>query len=300
MADPSYIGRFAPSPTGPLHFGSLLAALASYLDARAEGGQWLLRIDDIDPLREQAGASDAIQRTLEHFGLTWDGSTHFQSRHLERFRDLCDQLQQAHQAYPCNCSRKKLAAYGGRYPGFCRQGPSGSGDFAIRVWCDHNPVEFTDRIQGHQHYDLAQDPGDYIIWRRDNLVAYQLAAAADDAWQEVNQVVRGVDLIDSTPRQLHLQALLGFPPATYAHIPVVVNDNGQKLSKQNLARPLPEDDPRPALVAALELLGQHPPSELRESALDDLLGWGIAHWSLAQVPRRIALSASTLELPFDV
>ncbi|WP_426415873.1 tRNA glutamyl-Q(34) synthetase GluQRS [Aestuariirhabdus sp. LZHN29] len=300
MADPSYVGRFAPSPTGLLHFGSLLAAVASYLDARAQKGSWLLRIDDIDPPREQAGASDQIQRTLEHYGLHWDGSTHYQSLHTERYRDLRDQLLRRSLAYPCNCSRKQLAAYHGRYPGLCRNGTSGTGACAIRVRCDNTPTSFIDRIQGVQHYDLAADSGDYVIWRKDDLVAYQLAAAADDAWQGITHVVRGVDLIDSTPRQIHLQQLLDFKAASYGHIPVLVNSSGRKLSKQNFARPLPTGDPRPLLYFALELLGQEPYPELRDARLDELLQWAIEHWSIATVPPLVEVSVTAVTPPFDV
>ncbi|MCL6417340.1 tRNA glutamyl-Q(34) synthetase GluQRS [Aestuariirhabdus sp. Z084] len=299
MVDSCYVGRFAPSPTGPLHFGSLLAALASYLDARSAQGTWLLRIDDIDPPRELAGASDSIQRTLEHYGLFWDGSTHYQSRHRERYQELKQQLLDTQQAYPCNCSRKQLAPYQGYYPGLCRDGLKGSGDCAIRVLCN-STIEFEDRIQGHQHFALAKEVGDFIIWRRDGLVAYQLAAAADDAWQGITHVVRGIDLLDSTPRQRHLQQLFNFPLASYAHIPVLINDQGKKLSKQNLARPLPTGDPRPVLIEALRLLGQQPPETMVDASLSELLAWATKLWSLDRIPRTVEIPTASIKAGFDV
>ncbi len=300
MVKPSYIGRFAPSPTGPLHFGSLLAALASYLDAHAHNGKWLLRIDDIDPPREHPGASDSIQRTLEHYGLHWHDKTFYQSSQVPLYRELKDQLLGQQLAYPCDCSRKELVNYGGNYPGFCRKGPRGNGPAAIRIHCNNATIVFHDRIQGDQKWPLVHCGGDFIIWRKDDLVAYQLAAAADDYTQHISHIVRGADLLDSTPRQIHLQHLLDYPTPSYAHIPVILNSEGHKLSKQNFATPLPLKDPRTRLQQALAFLGQNPPQDLSESSLEDIITWGIQHWKNDAISPNMTLSPSDSSSNFAV
>lgn len=287
MAEPTgYTGRFAPSPTGPLHFGSLLAAVASYLEARSHAGRWLLRIENIDPPREQAGAADAIVRTLAAYGFDWDGPTDWQQDAVDAHRDALDRLLSRGLAYYCTCSRNDLSdvetgPLGMIYPGTCRgRSRPPDGDAAVRVVTDESVIEFDDRLQGHQSQCLAAESGDFVVWRRDGLVAYHLAVVVDDHRQGVTDIVRGVDLLDSTPRQVWLQQMLGFPTPGYAHIPVAVWKDGNKLSKATHAPALPESAPGPALARALAVLGQSPPDELAQAALPELWDWAIANWDM--------------------
>ncbi|MBN3564168.1 tRNA glutamyl-Q(34) synthetase GluQRS [Aliamphritea spongicola] len=288
----TYTGRFAPSPTGPLHFGSLLAALASYLDARHHNGQWLVRIEDLDPPREAAGASDAILRCLENFGFEWDGEVIYQSQRHEYYREHLQLLIAGQNAYYCNCSRQQLRQRSGShlYDGYClTHPPAGSEGCAIRcrVPATANPenATFSDRIQGLQ---LAYCSEDFVLFRRDGFFAYQLAVVLDDAVQKITHVVRGSDLLDSTPKQLQLQQRLNLPDLSYAHIPVAANDQGQKLSKQTFARAL-DDEPVPQLLAALEFLGQQPPATLSGCNKEDILAWAIQHWQINNVPAQASI-----------
>jgi glutamyl-Q tRNA(Asp) synthetase len=283
MPEPApYVGRFAPSPTGPLHFGSLLAAVVSYLQARVNQGKWLLRVEDIDPPREQPGADQRIIDTLEAYGFEWDGPVTFQSQFEERHEKLVQRLLDAGQAYPCSCSRRDLA--GGRrgplgtiYPGTCRNG-SRATDVAIRVRTNDAPIRFVDLLQGEQSQRLESESGDFIIKRRDGLIAYQLAVVADDHDQGITEVVRGIDLLDSTPRHIHLQRLLGLTTPDYLHIPVAENTEGQKLSKLTGATEIDQNEVRPVLVYALDALGQRPPSNLATSGLGSIWEWASENW----------------------
>jgi len=278
----TYVGRFAPSPTGPLHFGSLLAAVASYLQARTNQGRWLLRIEDIDPPREQPGADKLIISTLEAYGFAWDGDVYYQSRRREAHEALVQQLLDRGLAYPCSCSRRDLAdgpegTLGVIYPGTCRGGAR-AGDVAIRLRTGDEPVEFVDGLQGRQSMRLESEAGDFIIRRRDGLIAYHLAVVADDHDQGITEIVRGIDLLDSTPRQIHLQRQLGFETPGYLHIPVATNAAGQKLSKLTGAPAIDPVAVRGPLVRALEVLGQQPASDLESCNLDSIWDWAISHW----------------------
>lgn len=280
----TYTGRFAPSPTGPLHFGSLLAAMASYLEARSRGGRWLLRIEDIDPPREQPGASAAILRALEVYGFQWDSAVAYQSRNDSTHRRIIARLQESGLAYPCSCSRRDLAGakagpLGVVYPGTCRSGATGD-DTAIRVKTDDAPVRFRDKLQGFQSQRLESESGDFVILRRDGLIAYHLAVVVDDFAQGVTHIVRGVDLMDSTPRQIYLQRVLGYKTPEYAHIPVAVNASGQKLSKLTGAKALPLDTVGPTLVSALRALEQNPPPDLADAAVESIWRWARDHWNV--------------------
>lgn len=285
------VGRFAPSPTGPLHFGSLLAALASYLDIRARKGHWLVRIEDLDPPREQPGAAEHILRTLEAFGLHWDGEVIYQSQRHTLYQDALEQLRQHGLAYPCNCSRKQLKLRGANgYDGYCLNHPPKSLEHcAFRVMHPAGSQTFCDHIQGPRHYDWQGHEGDFVIFRRDGLFAYQLAVVVDDAEQGVTDILRGSDLIDETPHQLLLQTHLNYPHPSYAHIPVITNRDGQKLSKQNLAPAITPQARQQLLFNALTLLGQQPPAELVEATVDELLQWGERHWKLDQIPAVLSL-----------
>jgi glutamyl-Q tRNA(Asp) synthetase len=287
---PVYRGRFAPSPTGPLHFGSLVAAMGSYLDARAQNGQWLVRIEDIDPPREKKGATDDILRTLEAFGLEWDEEILCQSSRLDIYQDVAHDLFQRNLAYPCTCSRKEVAedalpgVEGPIYPGFCRNGHNPDrNSHALRIKTEPGSVSFIDRISGTFSQDLVKEVGDFIIRRSDGLTAYQLAVVVDDAFQGVTHVVRGADLLLSTPRQIQLQRLLALPEPNYAHLPLVLDEGGKKLSKQSSAHPVENRNPLPALLAAFRFLGQPAPEE-QPSGIREFWEWAIARWDTGRVP----------------
>jgi len=284
-----YIGRFAPSPTGPLHFGSLLAALASYLDARANQGQWLLRIEDLDPPREMPGATGMILFCLEKFGFEWNGSVVRQSDRSEIYLDHLQTLLKNNQAYRCNCSRQQIKQRTGSslYDRFCYSHPPAKTELcAMRCLCNAY-VPFQDRILGQQQFPEYAD--DFVIHRRDGLFAYQLAVTVDDAEQSISHIVRGSDLLDSTPKQLHLQRLFNYPQPLYAHIPVATNSQGQKLSKQTFARPLNQSDPVPQLWQALQFLGQQPEPEIIYSPVSELLQWATEHWKIERIPASTAI-----------
>ena len=260
----AYVGRFAPSPTGPLHFGSLVAALASWLDARAAGGRWLVRIEDVDTTRSVPGAADGILRTLEALGLTWDGEVVWQSRRTAHYEAALERLHAGGYVYRCRCSRREIAdsgitgLEGAIYPGTCRGlGLTGAG-LAERMIAPSAPVGFVDRAIGAVTQNIAHDIGDFVVKRRDGLFAYQLAVVVDDALQGVTDVVRGADLLWSTPRQIALQRALGLATPSYLHFPVVTNAAGEKLSKQTGAQALDPAQAVELLRHALEFLGQPP------------------------------------------
>jgi len=295
-----YRGRFAPSPTGPLHFGSLLAACASYLQARASGGQWLLRIENIDAPREQPGADELIIAALAAFGFEWDGPVLYQSARKSRHLELINRLLNDRQAYPCSCSRTDLARarrgpLGAIYPGTCRNGCTGK-RVAIRLLTDLQPVSFQDRLQGRQSQCLELETGDFVIKRRDGLIAYHLAVVADDHDQEISEIVRGIDLMDSTPRQILLQQRLGFATPRYLHIPVAVDAQGQKLSKQTRAPALDLTRQGPTLVAAFKALAQSPPEELAHASLGDIWEWAIRHWSIRMLAGQTSVAVNDYPL----
>ncbi|WP_349572782.1 tRNA glutamyl-Q(34) synthetase GluQRS [Azotobacter salinestris] len=290
-----YVGRFAPTPSGPLHFGSLIAALASYLDARHVGGRWLLRMEDLDPPREVLGAQAVILRTLEDYGFEWDGEVMRQSERLALYGEVVERLLEQGQAYACTCSRKQLEGFSGIYPGFCREAGRPPRDAAIRLRVPEREYAFIDRVQGPFVQHLAREVGDFVIRRRDGLYAYQLAVILDDAWQGVTDVVRGADLLDSTPRQLYLQELLGLPHPRYLHVPLIVQPDGHKLGKSYRSPPLPADRAGPLLLRALRALGQRPPAELGRTCPRELLAWGIAHWDAGRIPHCRTLAEAALD-----
>ena len=295
MTDSRYIGRFAPTPSGLLHFGSLVAALASWLDARAVGGRWLLRIEDTDPPREMPGARDAIVQTLECYGLEWDGEVVVQSERHAAYAGVVDRLFNLGLAYACTCSRKQLEPYHGIYPGFCRNAGHDQHDVAIRLRVPELEYHFIDRVQGEYRQHLGRDVGDFIIRRRDGLYAYQLAVVLDDAWQGITDIVRGADLLDSTPRQLYLQELLGLKQPRYLHLPLITQPDGNKLGKSYRSPPLEADQATPLLLRALRALGQNPGTELAHASPRELLAWGSAHWDADRIPRTLTLPEAQLQ-----
>jgi glutamyl-Q tRNA(Asp) synthetase len=279
----SYRGRFAPSPTGPLHFGSLIAALGSFLDARARGGVWLVRMEDIDPPREQPGAARLILEALESFALTWDGEVLYQSMRRRAHLDALEALRVRGLCYPCACPRRLVA--GRPYPGTCRNGmPPGRRAGSMRLRTDGARLRWTDLIQGEIARDIERDYGDFILHRADGLIAYHLAVTVDDIGQDISTIVRGADLLDATAPQIYLQRLLGAESPAYAHLPVAVDAHGRKLSKQNHAQPLDPARPVPALLQALRFLGQTPPAELADARAEEVVRWAIARWRLEDVP----------------
>ncbi|MBS0311407.1 MAG: tRNA glutamyl-Q(34) synthetase GluQRS [Proteobacteria bacterium] len=292
-----YVGRFAPSPTGPLHVGSLVAAVASFLDARAAGGRWLVRMEDLDRPRCEPGAADTILRQLEAYGLHWDGTVLYQSQRDDAYAAALDALKACGAVYPCACTRSQLAQvprnHEGEilYPGTCRNGlPPGTVARAWRVRVADANFHFHDRIHGDLEQNLARDVGDFIVKRADGLFAYQLAVVVDDAFQDITHVVRGADLLWNTPRQMVLQGLLGLPTPVYAHVPLVTNAAGQKLSKQTLAPTLPESGRGAVLAQALVVLGHPSPPELNDAGPAELLAWAGTHWRIENVPLRPAIA----------
>jgi glutamyl-Q tRNA(Asp) synthetase len=284
-----YRGRFAPSPTGPLHLGSLYTALASFLQARANRGEWLLRIDDVDSLRSIPCAADGILRTLDRHGLHWDGEVVFQSRSLEAYRAALNELESTGLLYPCTCSRQDLVARARRdphragYPGFCRNlGRDRREPHALRIKVDGGMVVFTDQQQGEFRQDLTNEVGDFIVRRRDGIYAYHLATVIDDHQAGITEVMRGIDLLESTPRQIHLQRRLNLPTPAYRHVPVVVDAQGHKLSKQSGAVPVDDAHPSHTLFRLLNLLNQAPPNELRNAPPDEILRWAAGVWDVGK------------------
>lgn len=289
-----YIGRFAPTPTGPLHFGSLIAAVASYCDARAAGGQWLLRMEDLDPPREMPGAARRIIEQLKAYGFTWDGEVLYQSSRLHAYHDAIAQLQAAGHLFWCNCSRSELARTGSlMYPGHCRAFTSPRRDAAVRLHVPNNTITFSDRVFGSQTEAVADSVGDFVILRRDGLFAYQLAVVVDDGFQGVTDVVRGADLLDNTARQIVLQKMLGLPTPRYLHLPLALHTDGSKLSKQTFAKELPTPAEGRLVWQALDFLAQKPPASLKHSAPRELLEWGSKNWRPENIPAQPGFVAAT-------
>lgn len=281
-----YIGRFAPSPTGPLHFGSLVSALASYLDAKATGGKWLVRMEDLDPPREQPGAASAILQSLDDHGLHWDGEVVYQSQRSHAYQARLDALLQAELAYYCTCSRQDLATMGGIYDGRCRNRQVDSNQVcSVRLKLYDLPdrftpelIQFEDLIQGTQIQNLRTQAGDQILKRRDGYFAYQLAVVVDDIAQGITHIIRGSDLLDVTGRQLFFFELLGAPLPQFGHVPLAMQANGQKLSKQNHAKAIESKLASRNLWRGLEFLGQNPPADLAYASTSALLDWALLHW----------------------
>ncbi len=293
---PDYIGRFAPSPTGPLHLGSLYAALASFLQARSKTGKWLLRIDDLDSFRNVPGAADSILKTLEAFGLLWDNEVAYQSQQIEQYLSALEQLQQQQLLYPCNCTRKGLIRYYQQssgpaiYPGFCRNKTiSENQPHALRIKTENINITFTDQLQGDIIENLQQLHGDFILKRKDRIIAYQLAVVVDDHLQGITEVVRGIDLLDSTIKQIYLQQKLGLEQPRYFHIPVIVDQQGCKLSKQTFAAAVDPETANFTLHKLLILLNQSPPDELNKASVQQQLDWAIENWEPEQLKKLRAI-----------
>ena len=285
-------GRFAPTPSGPLHFGSLVAALASYCQARSQQGRWLLRIEDVDTPRVVRGSADSILRDLEGFGFDWDGEVLYQSHQFERYQEYLDRLLDEDLAYACECSRRSLREYGVKsgilgqiYPGLCRDKHLASDKLSIRLdTSSADLIEFDDQVYGSQSMNLALEVGDFVLKRVDGIFAYHLAVVVDDYLQQIDEIVRGADLLENTPLHLYLQSCLGLPHPAYLHLPLVNNADGVKLSKQTGATGLRPEQAAQQLVAALRHLGQNT-DEMPESNLPtEILQWAVAHWDMNAIP----------------
>ena len=297
-----YIGRFAPSPTGALHFGSLVAAVASYCDAKANNGQWILRMEDLDKPREVAGAADNILRQLESFGFEWEKPIIMQKQRADHYESALNSLKNKQLVYPCTCTRKEIADSSANigvdgliYPRTCLlHETKPNRPAAWRVKTNNSTIHFCDAIQGKISHILNNQVGDFILKRADGFFAYQLAVVVDDAIQGVTHIVRGADLLDSTTRQIYLQQLLGYATPHYAHVPVANNLAGEKLSKQTLAKPIDinlssqssSEIINALIFEALSFLGQNPPLAIKKASLNECWQWAITHWNLANVPKQ--------------
>lgn len=289
-----YRGRFAPSPSGPLHFGSLITALASFLDARKHRGQWLVRMEDLDPPREQPGAADLILQSLEDHHLFWDESVLYQSQRHDAYENCLRELQQKNWIYACDCSRQLLQQDQGIYQGRCRNRQTDiQSPFALRLKLYDLPdittadeLVFDDLIQGKQIQNLRTQAGDIILKRRDGFYAYQLAVVLDDIDQNITHIIRGRDLLDVTARQIFFFQLLQKPVPIFGHLPLALMPNGQKLSKQNQAPAIESNKAALNLWNALVFLGQNPPADLKDALPVDILDWAIEHWLLPAVSQR--------------
>ncbi len=290
LKENAYIGRFAPTPTGPLHQGSLVAALASYLDAHHHQGKWLLRMEDLDPPREDKAASELIPQQLLAHGLKWHGEMEYQSQNSQRYESALTQLRDQQLLFPCTCSRKMLAKHSGLHQGDCHslaslQPPDeATPPHAWRLPVTDKQWSFKDQVYGDYGHNLMTVVGDQVLKRKDGLYAYQLAVVVDDQHSGINHVVRGLDLLDNTPRQLYLMYCLKYPAPKYLHLPLILNTEGQKLSKQNQARALDLTTTRQNLLNALRFLNQpQPPTDFSESN-QQILNWAITHWSVPSIP----------------
>jgi len=292
----TYTGRFAPSPSGPLHYGSLLAAVASYLQAKHNHGEWLLRIEDIDPPREVKGAASEILRTLEHFQFEWQTEPLYQSSHIEQYQDAIQSLQQHDLLYACSCSRKHIAEisyktiHGIRYPGTCKEKnlATDNPEHNLRIRSKDADIAFIDGIFGHQTQNLFKTCGDFTVYRKFGLPTYALAVTVDDALQNITEVVRGYDLLHFTPIQIYLCQLLHLPIPNFAHIPVAVGKDGAKLSKQTGAKAIlnlaGNTHTTQLLTQTLDDLGQQPPAELKYENLENFWAWAITNWEPSKIP----------------
>ncbi|NTZ39961.1 tRNA glutamyl-Q(34) synthetase GluQRS [Enterobacter sp. JMULE2] len=285
MSESHYIGRFAPSPSGELHFGSLIAALGSYLQARARQGKWLVRIEDIDPPREVPGAAETILRQLEHYGLHWDDDVLWQSQRHDAYRERLAWLYEQGLSYYCTCTRARIQSVGGVYDGHCRTLNNGPENAAVRIRQRSPVTHFTDLLSGEIYANKRLACEDFIIHRRDGLFAYNLAVVVDDHFQGVTEIVRGADLVEPTVRHISLYHQFGWTAPDYIHLPLAVNARGVKLSKQNHAPALPGGDPRPVLIDALRFLNQNVTNEWQDLRIDELLDLAVAHWTLEAVPK---------------
>ena len=283
-----YIGRFAPSPTGPVHFGTLVAAVGSYLQAKKNNGKWIIRMEDVDTTRKVAGSDKQILDTLEAFGFEWQEEVIYQSEQSRHYEKALEQLTSQSLVFPCLCSRKQLTKIDSDiYPGTCRDRKlPEKNEHALRLSARNISIEFNDTVMGIQSQNMAQQCGDFVIKRRDGLFAYQLAVVVDDALQNITEIVRGSDLLDSTPRQIYIQQLLGYATPAYCHLPLAVDSDGNKISKSEGATKVDVKNRERLLCSVLDFLGQDPPADLSDCNINDIWSWAVEHWDVAHVPSK--------------
>lgn len=287
----SYRGRFAPTPSGPLHFGSVIAALGSYLQAKSKQGKWLVRIDDVDIGRSIAGADKIILQQLEQLGLFWDEEVVYQSKRSNHYQAALEKLESINSTFACYCTRKEIANR--VYPGTCRKSiKSGRTRYSIRIKTNNSPIEIKDLLQGQYSQQLQSETGDFIIKRADGYFAYHLATVIDDAEQNITEVVRGLDLLDSTLRQVYLQKQLGLPTPRYLHLPVAIDSSGKKISKSDNAQAITAKNNISTLFNALTFLGFSPLKQLMQTDVESILNWGVANWNITQLPREKEITVS--------
>jgi glutamyl-Q tRNA(Asp) synthetase len=297
MSDQTYRGRFAPSPTGYLHFGSLVTAVASYLEALKNNGQWLLRIEDVDTTRTVVNASESILRSLEKYGFQWDGEVLYQSQRYDTYQSYLEQLKSQSLIYGCECSRRSIREYKQKngytlpgYPAICRHKNICTKNSAQRInTSEFNEIGFEDQIQGKMIQHFSESVGDFVLQRSDGIYSYQLAVVVDDFEQQVTDIVRGFDLFDNTPRQILLHRYLGINPPNYAHIPIATNSNSQKLSKQTFAKAIKDKMAHSYIIAALEFLGQSPSNEWIELTIEDMWNQALNQWNIESIPKTDAI-----------
>jgi len=293
---PEYIGRFAPSPTGSLHFGSLIAAVASYLDARANSGRWLVRMEDLDPPREPPDAAEQILSQLQQLGFRWDDDVLYQSTRLEIYGMVLQQLQDQGHCYCCDCTRSQIRAMGSVYNGSCRhRSTPPQSEFAIRLKTESVTITIDDLVQGRYQQNIREQTGDFVICRKDKLFAYQLAVVIDDEFQGISHIIRGFDLIDSAPRQIYLQRLLHYQTPTYGHVPIIIDEQGKKLSKQQFAAPIDVENAAQLIHQCLMFLGQAPPESNKHTDSSSQLQWGIENWDIQAIPKLANIPQDLLE-----
>ncbi|VAW53153.1 Glutamyl-Q tRNA(Asp) synthetase [hydrothermal vent metagenome] len=280
-----YKGRFAPSPTGPVHFGTLIAAVGSYLQAKKNNGKWLIRIEDVDTTRKIAGADKDILDTLEAFGFEWDDTIIYQSNQTRHYELALSNLIEQSLIFPCLCSRKQLAKSEQLiYPGTCRNRTLPEmNEHALRIKSNGTVITFDDIVMGQQSQNMQTECGDFVLKRRDGLFAYQLAVVVDDALQGITEIVRGGDLLDSTPRQIYLQHLLAYTTPEYCHLPLAVDKSGNKISKSEGAARVDIDNRGQLICRVLEFLGQEPPTDLSDSSVDDIWKWAVGNWEITRI-----------------
>jgi len=289
-----YVGRFAPSPTGLMHLGSLYTAVASYLDARANQGRWIVRIEDLDRPREVDGAAREILRNLEDFGFEWDGPVARQSTRSDFYLEALRMLRDRRLSFDCSCTREALAGQS-RYPGYCRDRPQQPGPTGVRLIVAPHTIHFLDRIQGPIYQDVAATSGDLLIRRRDQLISYLLAVVVDDAEQGITHVVRGADLIDETPKQIYLQQQLQLATPQYAHVPTLVED-GLKLAKSRRSLSLCSSEVGEQLIGVFQMLGLKPPQPLNLGTISEIWRWAIGQWHVERVPKQLNMRAPGLKI----
>lgn len=287
---PTPTGRFAPTPSGPLHFGSVVAALASYLNVKSQQGLWYVRIDDIDQPRVAKNAVNEILKILEFLNLEWDGEVYYQSKYIDLYEQALKKLKEQDLVYACTCTRKQIG--GSIYNGICRNAEHNlNQQYSIRVKTDNTPIRLVDGVQGMYTQKLFDDIGDFVLLRSDNIFSYHLSTVVDDEQQNITEIIRGYDLLESTPRQIYLRNCLNLTTLSYSHIPLAMKNSEEKLSKQKLAKAIKQEFASEALFSALVFLGQKPIQQLYKASCKEIVEWALENWTFSNIPKRSQIIA---------